>query len=309
MAHRIGVMFRPEWPPEELPGFALGAERAGYEELWLVEDCFLVGGLTMAASALAATRDITVAIGLLPAAMRNPALAAMEIAGLARLHPGRFAAAFGHGVEPWMRQIDARPANRLAALEETVAAVRALLAGESLTVHGQHVHLDDVKLAHRPYDAPRILIGTTGPRALAAAGRAADGILLPEGSVPAAVRWARGQADAAGGAGDVVVYTWLSLDDDRSAAAAALRPGLEGWMRMGLYPALYEHAGIADGETVADLEDDRVRALAVAGDARDCARAIAELWGAGADSVVLVPRHEDRAEQIARFAAEVRPLL
>ena len=85
----------------------------------------------MAASALAATREVTVGIGLLPAAMRNPALAAMEIAGLARLHPGRFAAAFGHGVEPWMRQIDARPANRLAALEETVAAVRALLAGET----------------------------------------------------------------------------------------------------------------------------------------------------------------------------------
>jgi 5,10-methylenetetrahydromethanopterin reductase len=308
MAHRIGVMFRPEWPPEELPGFARGAERAGYEELWLVEDCFLVGGLTMAASALAATREVTVGIGLLPAAMRNPAIAAMEIAGLARLHPGRFAAAFGHGVEPWMRQIDARPANRLAALEETVAAVRALLAGESLTVHGRHVNLDGVKLAHRPYDAPPILIGTTGPRALAAAGRSADGILLPEGSVPEAVRWARAQADAAGGAGQVVVYAWLSLDDDRSAAAAALRPGLEGWMEMGLYPTLRELAGIVE-ESPAELEDDRVRALAVAGDARDCARAIAELWGAGADSVVLVPRHEDRAGQVARFASEVRPLL
>ena len=308
MAHRIGVMFRPEWPPEELPGFARGAERAGYEELWLVEDCFLVGGLTMAASALAATREVTVGIGLLPTAVRNPAIAAMEIAGLARLHPGRFAAAFGHGVEPWMRQIDARPANRLAALEETVTAVRALLAGESVTVHGKHVNLDDVKLAHRPYDAPPILIGTTGPRALAAAGRSADGILLPEGSVPDAVRWARAHADAAGGAGRVVVYAWLSLDDDRSAAAAALRPGLEGWMETGLYPTLRELAGVVE-ESPAELEDDRVRALAVAGDARDCARAIAELWGAGADSVVLVPRHEDRAGQVARFAAEVRPLL
>jgi 5,10-methylenetetrahydromethanopterin reductase len=308
MAHRIGVMFRPEWPPEELAGFARGAERAGYEELWLVEDCFLVGGLTMAASALAATREVTVGIGLLPAAMRNPAIAAMEIAGLARLHPGRFAAAFGHGVEPWMRQIDARPANRLAALEETVAAVRGLLAGESLTVHGRHVNLDGVKLAHRPYDAPPILIGTTGPRALAAAGRSADGILLPEGSVPDAVRWARAEADATGGAGQVVVYAWLSLDDDRSAAAAALRPGLEGWMKMGLYPTLRELAGIVE-ESPTELEDDRVRALAVAGDARDCARAIAELWGAGADSVVLVPRHEDRAGQVARFASEVRPLL
>jgi alkanesulfonate monooxygenase SsuD/methylene tetrahydromethanopterin reductase-like flavin-dependent oxidoreductase (luciferase family) len=308
MAHRIGVMFRPEWPPEELPGFARGAERAGYEELWLVEDCFLVGGLTMAASALAATREVTVGIGLLPAAMRNPALAAMEIAGLARLHPGRFTTAFGHGVEPWMRQIDARPKDRVAALEETVSAVRALLAGETLTVHGKHVHLDDVKLAHRPYEAPRILIGTTGPRALAAAGRSADGILLPEGSVPAAVRWARAQADATGGAGEVVVYAWLSLDDDRAAAAAALRPGLDGWMQMGLYPSLREHAGVSE-QSAAELEDDRIRALAVAGDARDCARAIAELWGAGADSVVLVPRHEDRAGQVARFAAEVRPLL
>ena len=119
---QIGVMFRPEWPPEELPRFAREAERDGFAELWLVEDCFLVGGLTMAATVLARTESLRVGIGLLPAAMRNPALAAMEIAGLGRLHPGRLAVAFGHGVEPWMRQIDARPPNRLAALEEVVTA-------------------------------------------------------------------------------------------------------------------------------------------------------------------------------------------
>jgi 5,10-methylenetetrahydromethanopterin reductase len=304
MAHRIGVMFRPEWPPEDLPAFARGVEADGFDELWLVEDCFLVGGPTMAAAALAATERIRVGIGLLPAALRNPALTAMEISGLARLHPGRFAAALGHGVDPWMRQIDARPPDRLAALEEIVTAVRALLAGETVNVDGSHVHLHDVMLGHPPDKPPPILIGTTGPRALAAAGRAADGILLAEGAVPDAVRWARAQA----GGRTTVVYSWLSIDDDRSAAAAALRPSLEGWMRMGLYPALREHAGIAEA-TAADLEDDRVRALAVAGDARDCVRAIAELWAAGADTVVLVPRHEDRAEQIARFTAEVRPLL
>src|ERR671911_481304 len=95
---QVGVMFRPEWPPEELPRFAGQAERDGFDELWLVEDCFLVGGLTMAAAALTA----------------------MEIAGLGRLHPGRLAVAFGHGVEPWMRQIDARPPDRVVALEEIV---------------------------------------------------------------------------------------------------------------------------------------------------------------------------------------------
>ncbi|HET8758280.1 MAG TPA: LLM class flavin-dependent oxidoreductase [Solirubrobacteraceae bacterium] len=304
MPHRIGVMFRPEWPPEELPAFARRVEEDGYNDLWLVEDCFLAGGLTMAAAALAVTERIGVGIGLLPVALRNPALAAMEISGLARLHPGRFVAALGHGVDPWMRQIDARPPDRLAALEETVTAVRALLAGETVNVDGSHVHLHGVTLGHPPPKPPPILVGTTGPRALAAAGRSADGILLAEGAVPAAVRWARGQA----GDRTTVVYSWLSLDDDRSAAAAALRPALEAWLGMGLYPALREHAGLGDA-TAADLEDDRVRSLAVAGDARDCARAIAELWAAGADTIVLVPRHEDRAEQIARFTAEVRPLL
>lgn len=295
-------MFRPEWPPEELHGFARGAERDGFEELWLVEDCFLVGGLTMAASALAVTERLRVAIGLLPAAMRNPAVTAMEIAGLARLHPGRLDTAFGHGVEDWMRQIGARPPNRLVALEEIVGAVRRLLAGETVSMDGDHVHLDDVRLAHLPAEPPPILIGTTGPRALEIARRAADGFLLPEGSGPEAVRWAKGIAG-----GRACVYAWLSVDDDRDAAAEALRPGLESWRRMGLYPRLFELAGVGEDATTLDL--DEVRAMSIAGNADDCARMIRALGDAGADSVIVVPRHEDHDEQVARFVAEVMPAL
>jgi 5,10-methylenetetrahydromethanopterin reductase len=301
---RLGVMFRPEWPPEEVLDFARGAERDGFAELWLVEDCFLVGGLTMAASALAVTERLRVGIGLLPAAMRNPAIAAMEIAGLARLHPGRFAAAFGHGVEDWMRQIGARPPNRLVALEEIVSAVRRLLAGETVSMDGGHVHLDDVRLAHVPAEPPPILIGTTGPRALAIAGQVADGFLLAEGSGPEAVRWAR---SVAGDVREADVYAWLSLDDDRDAAAEALRPGLESWRRMGLYPRLFELAGV--GEDATSLSPDAVRAMAVAGNADDCARMLRALREAGATSVAVVPRHEDHDEQVARFAAEVLPRL
>jgi alkanesulfonate monooxygenase SsuD/methylene tetrahydromethanopterin reductase-like flavin-dependent oxidoreductase (luciferase family) len=304
VAKRLGVLFRPQWPPEDLPAFARRAEDDGFAELWLVEDCFLTGGLTMAATALASTRELVVGIGLLPVTLRNPALAAMEIAGLARVHPDRLVVAFGHGVEPWMRQIDARPPDRLAALEETVAAVRALLAGEEVTMQGRHVHLEGVRLAHPPAAPPPVLIGTTGPRGLAAAGRSADGILLPEGAVPQAVRWAH---STAGGGGTTAVYAWLSLDDDRSAAAAALTPYVQDWQRYGLYATLSEQAGIDDD--AAALEGDRLRALGVAGDARDCARAIAELWAAGADSVVLLPRSDALDQQLARFGAEVRPLL
>ena len=294
-------MFRPEWPPEELPRFVREAERDGLDEVWLVEDCFLVGGLTMAATALAVTDSLRVGIGLLPAAMRNAALSAMEIAGLGRLHPGRLAVAFGHGVEPWMRQIDARPPDRLAALEEVVSAVRSLLRGSNESVDGSFVRLRDVQLRHVPDRRPTVLIGTTGPRALAASGRSADGFLLAEGSGPDAVRWAR---ETAGGSGEAVVYAWLSVDDDRDAAAEALRPQVEAWRGMNLYPRLFELAGVDEG-----LDGDGLRRLAVAGDAGDCAAMIAALWEAGADSVVVVPRHEDRALQLERFVRDVLPRL
>jgi alkanesulfonate monooxygenase SsuD/methylene tetrahydromethanopterin reductase-like flavin-dependent oxidoreductase (luciferase family) len=298
---RVGVLFPTRWPDERLPAFARAAERGGFDELWLAEDCFAAGGLALAATALALTETLSVGIGLLPAAVRNPAIAAMELATLARLHPGRSTAAFGHGVDAWMRQIDARPADRLGLLEETVAAVRALLAGESLTLAGRHVRLDGVVLDLPLPTPPPVLIGTTGPRGLAIAGRVADGIVLPEGTGPAAVRWAREQAG-----GTTIVYAWLRVSDDAQAAVSALRPAVAAWVASGTYPGLAEFAGLAADGTV---DDAVVRSIAVVGDPAQCARAVEALWDAGADSVVLVPPPDDGAEQIARFAAAVRPLL
>ena len=98
MVVETGVVFRPPSPPESLRDVAVAAEAAGVAELWLWEDCFWEGGLTAPTAALAWSERLRIGIGLLPVALRNPALTAMEIAGLARLHPGRFAAALGHGL-------------------------------------------------------------------------------------------------------------------------------------------------------------------------------------------------------------------
>jgi 5,10-methylenetetrahydromethanopterin reductase len=300
----LGVLYRPDRLPEDLPDAARAAEREGYDELWVVEDCFLAGGLTMAASALAVTERLAVGVGLLPVAVRNPAIVAMEIAALARLHPGRLRVAFGHGVEAWMRQIGARPPDRLVALEETVAAVRALLAGDELTVAGRQVQLRAVRLEQPPPEPPPVLIGSTGPRGLAVAGRAADGVLLPEGAGPGAVRWAR----EVSGTEQLALYAWLSVGDDGAAAREALRPQAERWAGSGGYPRLTAHAGLgADGS--GPLDDRALREIAVAGDAEDCARAVAALGHAGATTIVLDPLPPDYAGQLARFAADVRPRL
>ena len=181
----VGALFPAQADVSTLPAFAARVEDWGYDELWVVEDCFLSGGLVMAAGALAATESLKVGLGLMPSPLRNPLLAAMEIGALATMHPGRFTATFGHGVREWMRQAGAAPARPLAALGEVVSAVRALLRGETVSVQGSHVRLDGVALHSPPEHAPPVLIGSTGPRGLALARDLADGVLLPEGCSPA----------------------------------------------------------------------------------------------------------------------------
>ncbi|WP_232664362.1 LLM class flavin-dependent oxidoreductase [Pseudonocardia sp. TRM90224] len=181
IAPKLGVVFRPQSPPEDLRRVVESAEAAGVAELWVWEDCFLEGGLTTAAAALAWSRDLTVGVGLLPVPLRNPALAAMEIATLARLFPGRFVPGLGHGVLDWMAQVGAGVPSPMTLLREYTGAVRALLQGETVDVDGRFVHLERVALDWPPAQVPPVLIGARGPKTLHLAGEVADGVLLDSG--------------------------------------------------------------------------------------------------------------------------------
>lgn len=292
----LGIVVRPELAPESLADHAVAAETAGFRELWLWEDCFLAGGIAAAATALAATERITVGLGVMPAPVRNAAFAAMEIAGLARLHPDRFHAGLGHGVDEWMRQVGAKPASQLGLLEETVAAVRALLAGETVSVEGRYVRLREVALDHPPASVPPVSVGVRGPKSLELAGRVADGTVLDTLSSPAYVRWARERIDAgrsAAGRTDahrLTVYAWLAAD---GAAEAAVRRGADESRAQG-------------GPQAAFLQPDTpLSDLAVAGDDESRARTLAELEQAGADCVVLVSPDP----HVALDPGALRPLL
>lgn len=226
-APRVGVVARPQLAPEHLVDAVRGAEAAGVDEVWLWEDCFLAGGLTASTAALAGTASVRVGLGLMPAPLRNPALAAMEIAALARLYPGRFVPALGHGVLDWMAQVGARAESPMTLLRETTAAVRALLHGDEVTTAGRYVRLDGVRLDHPPHAVPPLLLGARGPRTLRLAGEVADGVVLDRAStaeeVAAAVATA-GEGRSAAGAPttplEVVVY--LEPGADPAAQATEL---------------------------------------------------------------------------------------
>src|SRR6266487_4200848 len=174
----LGVVFRPQLPPERLRAAVETADDAGLAELWLWEDCFLESGIASAAAALAWTQRLRVGVGLLPVPLRNVALTAMEVATLSGLFPDRLRLAVGHGVLDWMGQVGARVESPLTLLREYTAALYALLHGQAVTTRGRYVSLDDVTLDWPPAVPPSLLVGGVKPRTVALAGELADGVII-----------------------------------------------------------------------------------------------------------------------------------
>ena len=193
---RVGVVFRPDRSPETLPRTAVAAQRAGIDELWLWEDCFLQGGIAQAAVALACSDTLTVGIGVLPVPLRNVVSTAMEIATLATIFPGRIRVGIGHGVQSWMRQAGAAAGSPLTLLREYHTALRGLLAGQSVSTEGRYVRLDAVKLEWVPLQGIPLLIGGTGPKTLQLAGEIADGVIIDSLNTPESARAAIGHVVA-----------------------------------------------------------------------------------------------------------------
>ncbi|WP_225754739.1 LLM class flavin-dependent oxidoreductase [Actinotalea sp. Marseille-Q4924] len=299
----VGALLPRDLPARDLPAFVRDTEALGFDELWVVEDCFFRGGIAQAAVALATTSTLRVGVGILPAAARNVAFEALELGTLAELYPGRLVAGVGHGMPGWMRQVGAWPASALTLLEEHLTALRSLLHGEEVTTHGRYVRLDAVRLESPPAVPPPVLAGVRGPRSLAVAGQRADGVVLAEPGTPAYVRAAREQAG--GGAGlRVVAYEVAAVDDDAAVARDRARVALR-WVGEAdaaahlvglpfaeeLTELCARHADVA--AFAAALPDAWVDELAVVGTPEDARRRLGDLSSAGADAVVLLPAGPD----------------
>ena len=276
-------MFDRDRPPEELPAFAASVEDAGADDLWVVEDLGWSGSISAAALALAATTRLRVGIGIAPVPLRNPALLAMELATLARVHPGRLVAGVGHGVPEWMRKVGAEPSAKLALLEETVETVRALLAGGDVSARGRAVTVDGVALVHPPAQPPPLVTGVVRPRSLELSGRVADGTILAEGTGPEQVTAAlehigRGRAAGDRPGHELIVFAFLRADDDPARAAAAAG---------GMLATQADWLGVAPAER-----------FTVVGPAAGIPDRVAALHAAGADTVVLRPLGDDPMSQV-----------
>ncbi len=286
----LGIAFRPQNPPERLREIARVADQSGLEELWIWEDCFAEGGVATTATALAWTERVRIGVGVFPVPLRNIALAAMEIAALERMFPGRTIWGVGHGVQEWMGQAGARVESPVTLLGEYIDGLRALLSGHRVSVRGRYVQLDDVALDWPPTAAPRLLSAATGPRTLRLVGEKADGVVLTSST---SVEKARHAIELVG--------------TSRAAAGHADKPYVVVSLATATGPGAAERLD-ADLRAMGATE---TADLGVAGDAQAVADAIARLVEAGVDSVTLQPTaDEPDLEGFVRFVAEkVRPLV
>lgn len=327
----VGVLAFTRTPPERIGGLAARVEELGFAQFWVAEDCFFYGGMTSAALALSATKDIPIGLGLVSAAVRHPAIAAMEIANLARAFPGRFLPTVGVGPSVQLDQMGVHWPRPLRAVRECVTAMRGLLNGETISRQGEYFTFNDVSLVHPVARRVPLYVGGSGPNMLRLAGEIGDGALLSVLATPQYVRHARELVDEGlhartsqdrpNGAAHLAVYVFLSCLPDSGAAKAAMRQVLASRLAAigpGPLTDAYGDASAtltamlpASPETVAaEMPDVWVDDFAIAGDPEECAAKIGRYLDAGADMVVLCPMPPATApEMLGLVAREVLPRL
>jgi 5,10-methylenetetrahydromethanopterin reductase len=320
-----GVALMGHGLPAGATDWAQAVEGAGFGSIWVPEDPFHPGAYALAAAAAAATRRVTIGLGVVNVYTRHPALLAMETSALAGLAPDRVVLGLGTSNRRWIEEQMAIPfATPLSGLREGTEIVRRLLAGERVTRTGACFSVRGVELEAAPPAPVPILLGVKGPRALGLAAEIADGVHCSVLASPAHVRRVRAATGAArppGGRFVVIAYVPMAVGADGDAARERVRPVLARYLGLlhgqsilgdaGFGPARTEpfRDAVLAGHSAADLvDDDMIDALAVAGTPAQCRAALDRLAEAGLDTpIAVVPPGPPVREQMAELAAILVP--
>jgi alkanesulfonate monooxygenase SsuD/methylene tetrahydromethanopterin reductase-like flavin-dependent oxidoreductase (luciferase family) len=179
-APRFGVFTAHDRGLAEARAVWRAAEAAGFDAIGVVDSPLLMREAFVALAALALD---TSAVQIFPSVMntltRDPTVVAGAYLGLCDLAPGRAFLAFGSG-DSSTHGVGLGTA-KLAQIAAFITAVRGLLTDGHAVYQGR-----DLRAAWGvpPSAPPRIFLAAHGPRALATAGRVADGVICGFGLLP-----------------------------------------------------------------------------------------------------------------------------
>jgi 5,10-methylenetetrahydromethanopterin reductase len=219
---QIGFFFWP-FTADLVRGMAAAAERYGYDMIGIADTPGNAMDPWVAATLVAeATVCPRIALCVRNLESRHPAASAAAIASLELLAPGRTVLGLGTGHSGTRNIGLAR--SRVGALADGARFIRELLAGRPASWQGSEAHLPWVK---RP--SP-VFLAASGPKALAGAAAAADGVFVNFGR--AADNMAQTEAAVAAGAaaagrdpGEVETWQIAALDCNADGEATRRKIG------------------------------------------------------------------------------------
>ena len=182
MSQQVAIYLQDAHTIREGMEFAKYAEEKGFDAVWQAESRLVRESTVPMAAFASVTETIKVGSGVADVWSRNPARLAATFSTLDDLAPGRVILGLGAWWDPLAAAVGIDRSKPLGVMREVVTAVRALLNNETVTMHGNYVHLDGVELDYvyqerRPKNVP-IYIGATGMKMMELTGEIADGVVL-----------------------------------------------------------------------------------------------------------------------------------
>lgn len=329
---RLALYLQDAHPMADAIAYTRYAESRGFEAVWQA-DSRLVREASVAMAAFGATTEtIKIGSGVIDVWTRNPARLASVFSTLDDLAPGRVLCGLGAWWDPLAAKVGVDRSRPLKVMAEVVAAVRALLANETVTVDGYFVQLDGVELDYvhqerRPKDVP-IYIGATGMQMMELTGRIADGVVLnylvsPDYNRQAMEHLEIGAAKAGRSVDDLDRPQLIvcSVDDDRQAALDGAR--LLVTQYLGQQPHIMKASGVPQSildsvgevltwpatheqvvEAAKRVPDDIVQMICAAGTPDEVRAKVDEYVANGCTCPILYPLGPDVEAMIDTFAEE-----
>jgi 5,10-methylenetetrahydromethanopterin reductase len=314
------------------------AEANGYSTVWVADERFYREVYSCLGQLAAHTAEVLLGPCVTDPFARHPALTAMAIATLDEISSGRAILGIGAGISGFTELGIARrkPAR---AIREAIEAIRALLRGETVDLHGDVIGFNHGRLSFAPPrpDIP-VYVASNGPLGQRVAAEIADGVIMEACASAAEVRALRTAVEsAAREAGPdpheirIIARLNTCVAAEGRVARDAVRPTVARYLGAGrlrsrtaaaqglVLPAeaLATVAGAAYAAGVTPylallplITDRHVDALTLAGTVEEVARHAISLLGAGADSIIARPFAREGGtieETIVTLGSEVWP--
>jgi coenzyme F420-dependent glucose-6-phosphate dehydrogenase len=291
-----------QFPPNELLGQAVAAERAGFDGIGCsdhLQPWWEPGESGHAwvwlGAAGQATERVPIGTGVTPPGPRyHPVLIAQAWATLESLFPGRPYLGIGSGESLNESPLGAEwppVSGQIERMEEGLELIHRLFEGERVTYSGNHFSTKEAYLHTRPDRRPPIYVSAFGPKAAGVAGRWGDGLwtLADPESAPKVIDAYRSAAEDAGREpGEILLQIGFSWAEDDDAALEGVRVW-KGAQPDEFYTDDWHRPQEMFEEGERQVSDDDLReGFIVSSDPDEHAQRIREVEEMGATTVVLM---------------------